>query len=611
MCKRFFLATLLIVSASLWAKDTAADFKAAKDFTRTLGNQPLNQMKAFNPQQVFEHYNNAPKEGAMYQGVEAEKTDLTASARAHLNDDKAGGQVYREFGENPRPKINLNNEAIKQGKAIEEDSYNLTHAENGKAVCRDKPAECKVIFRQERCEVLPVVETKHCQKTRHVTALNERISKETTFTLKINSSTYQQAFQQFNLNLTTGVISNQDGQPMPGSVTPTLAELKGCEQMTVTVGAIKDLDSDLPFVPVVVTALPTCANPVLTLNEQMHLGRALRLSLRLTITTVKPKVVQEVWQDNCEAVNSDVRCLATAERCLSAQATRLVNGAAITRDCWEKEIAYACRTNQAATCPALEARGCLQVASQCTSGEAPHCDTYEQRYQCPEQQCLPAVVCTKNIFCSDGSCSAADASQNTEFGQAVSTLAAAGGIGDEFKRGNARLFGGTVARCKISPLHFLDCCSNEGWGKKLNLAHCSDKDKALGQAKLNYTAHYLGKYCAKKLPKPLKGCKTWKNSYCLFDSKLARLIQEEGRLKQLNPASLGTPKNPTCTGLTVEEIQQIDFSRIDFVKPVYPYEGGVPDEAAGIASDLKPNLPEAQGAASVIRKRIEQRTGGQ
>ncbi|KJV52296.1 type-1V conjugative transfer system mating pair stabilization family protein [Orientia tsutsugamushi str. Gilliam] len=52
-----------------------------------------------------------------------------------------------------------------------------------------------------------------------------------------------------------------------------------------------------------------------------------------------------------------------------------------------------------------------------------------------------------------------------------------------------------------------------------------------------------------------------KSTYCCFQSKLARIFQEEAR-KQLK-IDFGTPECPKCRGLTVEELQKVDFTKIN------------------------------------------------
>ena len=51
--------------------------------------------------------------------------------------------------------------------------------------------------------------------------------------------------------------------------------------------------------------------------------------------------------------------------------------------------------------------------------------------------------------------------------------------------------------------------------------------------------------------------------YCVFQGKLARIIQEQGRRDQLG-VGFGSGANPDCRGITVDELQRIDFDRVNF-----------------------------------------------
>lgn len=177
------------------------------------------------------------------------------------------------------------------------------------------------------------------------------------------------------------------------------------------------------------------------------------------------------------------------------------------------------------------------------------------------------------------------------------------------RRLKPRFFAGHASQCKIWSLDVIDCCSDKGWGKKLDLVHCRDEDRTLGHAKLNYLVHYLGKYCSEKDP-VLGTCLEYKHSYCVFDSKMARIIQE-GRLGQLNSSALGTPKHPTCSGMTVKELQNMDLGRIDFVEPEYPFNSGEHDPAAGIANDFKVDAPDSQQTTEEIKRRVQKKAGEQ
>ncbi|EOO9071718.1 conjugal transfer protein TraN, partial [Escherichia coli] len=52
-------------------------------------------------------------------------------------------------------------------------------------------------------------------------------------------------------------------------------------------------------------------------------------------------------------------------------------------------------------------------------------------------------------------------------------------------------------------------------------------------------------------------------SYCQFDSKLAQIVQQQGRNGQLR-IGFGSAKSPDCRGITVDELQRIKFDQLDF-----------------------------------------------
>ena len=70
----------------------------------------------------------------------------------------------------------------------------------------------------------------------------------------------------------------------------------------------------------------------------------------------------------------------------------------------------------------------------------------------------------------------------------------------------------------------------------------------------------VGSYCSKKV---LGVCLQQKEGYCVFDSKLARIVQEQGRRDQLG-ISFGSGESPDCRGIKVAELQGIKFDHIDF-----------------------------------------------
>ncbi len=87
---------------------------------------------------------------------------------------------------------------------------------------------------------------------------------------------------------------------------------------------------------------------------------------------------------------------------------------------------------------------------------------------------------------------------------------------------------------------------------------CTAEDQLHALRRSQNLCRYVGSYCAKKGG---SACLEKKESWCCFNSRLALVVQTEGR-KQLG-LGWGTPESPACRGFTLEEFQALDFSAMD------------------------------------------------
>ncbi len=90
--------------------------------------------------------------------------------------------------------------------------------------------------------------------------------------------------------------------------------------------------------------------------------------------------------------------------------------------------------------------------------------------------------------------------------------------------------------------------------------------------------HYIGEYCSKKF---LGACTEQKHGFCCFNSKLAKLINEQGR-EQIGKG-WGTAKNPDCSGFRPEEFERLNFERMDLTEF---YSEVVPRDMKGASGDI-------------------------
>jgi conjugal transfer mating pair stabilization protein TraN len=94
------------------------------------------------------------------------------------------------------------------------------------------------------------------------------------------------------------------------------------------------------------------------------------------------------------------------------------------------------------------------------------------------------------------------------------------------------------------------------------LQGCDEQDMEAGMLRGSGMCHEVGSYCASSI---LGICIQKAKSQCCFNTKLGRIIQEQGRpqLKDFNAVGWGPVKHPDCRGFTPEEFQALDFSKMD------------------------------------------------
>jgi len=259
------------------------------------------------------------------------------------------------------------------------------------------------------------------------------------------------------------------------------------------------------------------------------------------------------WKNSCGPLLPE--CSKTQEVCIEGGDSRWLHGVYQYLPCWKKRQTYHCHYPD--TCASRST--CVEQSRQCNKNTQGVCVQEQVAKKCTTQTCADTnLICGEQSFCLDGDCYNPTIEKNTDFDQAASSLAAladaAKGLGDP-----PLLFTGKAMTCDKKPVGLSDCCKDSGWGNDIGLAQCSDEEKALVEAKEKKLTISLGQYCAEKV---LGVCIRKKKAYCTFDSKLARIVQEQGK-PQLS-LNFGSAKHPDCSAITPEQMQQMDFSHMDF-----------------------------------------------
>ena len=270
---------------------------------------------------------------------------------------------------------------------------------------------------------------------------------------------------------------------------------------------------------------------------------------------------------------SQYPCSEASKKCVSS-GIRTVDGFEVHRDCWEWSYVKTCNypsKNDCCLyehCYAVGNIGCLLQDSQgqcvnmqkefsCKSWDVVNKENQTVKMSLQEKAGKEGLVCT-GVPCIDGHCVDKSYMTDGDMMDSISKLYATSHMNPD-KDGNFNLFEGSNQHCAKKPVGYSNCCriDSKGWGKQLG-ANCTKDEQTLMEMRSKNLCVYVGKHAKKKM-----GIETInKHHFCCFGNLLDKVIQVGGR-KQLG-RSFGSASAPDCKGLTLEEIQRIDFNQIDF-----------------------------------------------
>lgn len=265
--------------------------------------------------------------------------------------------------------------------------------------------------------------------------------------------------------------------------------------------------------------------------------------------------------------------------------TRVIDGIAVTQPCWAWSRTFQCTERRSATdCGELEKKPeCRFDHDECLS-ENPDgtCNVFDKVYVCKTPDTGTGTpggsICSGDLYCINGECIQVEREASTDFKDAMVAVQAMGNVRDGFDPDTMTLFNGEKAGCHKPVFGIVNCCA----GKQFPLAPpflvnfmCSAEEKLLDEKDRKGLCHYVGTYCSDKV---LGVCTSKRKSYCCFESKLSRILQEQGRA-QIGK-TWGKAKEPDCKGFLIEEFQQLDLSKMDFTEVYSEFINAakVPDE---------------------------------
>jgi len=269
-------------------------------------------------------------------------------------------------------------------------------------------------------------------------------------------------------------------------------------------------------------------------------------------------------------------------------------------------------------CESLEQNPqCTWLRNTCLDeNQVGRCKVTEMTYRCPVQgqpgEESKGYVCSGGIYCINGSCQTIEREASSDFKDALVAMGAIDQTEKEFDPNKLSLFSGTRETCHKPIFGLVNCCAGKVSGllsggaayaaslvnapvlltgvatQFLTQFMCSKEEKMLDVRDRLGLCHFVGSYCSSSF---LGVCQEKKKAYCCFESKLTRILQEQGRPQIDKP--WGKPKEEQCEGFTVDEFSRLDMSKMDFseIYSEFLEAAKLPNEAK-MATDIQAKIEQ-------------------
>mgnify|MGYP004704771861 CR=1 FL=1 len=568
---------LALLASGLVRADANQDaWSAGAGFGKGQASQGTSSLK--NPGTVqgsIPGYTASPPETGYYGGVSGGDGGLNSKGQQALQNSGAGQAVIDAGTKNPLPVIDPKAPFITAGKNAEGAADNIVNGTGNPQQCQPGTVT-KSVFDKYTCE-RDVWVNQSCKRSATVEVDGSGTTWETQ-TVEYEMS--QQPVQEINgMNIVT-IVPTVTGEIV--RATYTWSDRLGNKPrfyMNISVlGAEipwhnKGSAQDVAFTPVPATLT---AGVAFTSKHQhsIHSGsgsqtfknRHVQLKIALVIRVKKTSSVPKVvWRETCGFDKNGAVPVSSVCTVPGGNRPVVIDGETqqVYSDCWEYEDQYLQKTGSNGTCASLMNNpACTVTGTQCQTGTGAYCEHEVVNYECQRNFSSTGLICGGTYFCQSGNCSDTDGAGDSGFDTAVAKLAGLASAAADVKDDqiNVKAFTGKAMSCRKAFAGFSNCCKDSGWGQDAGLSACNDDELALGKAKAKKITVSVGERCDHEV---LGQCVQKSKVYCVFDGKLARIIQEQGRRDQLG-VGFGSGSSPNCGGITVPQLQGIDFDRINF-----------------------------------------------
>lgn len=567
------LPLFLLLAAGHAQADSNSDYRAGSDFAHQIKGQGTGSIRNFNPQESIPGYNANPDETKYYGGVTAGgDSGLKNDGTTQWATGETGKTITESFMNKPKDILSPDAPFIEKGRDVVNRADSIVG--NTGQQCSAQEIN-RSEFTNYTCERDTTVE-EYCTRTATITGDWRETTEVRTYTLTafsfsrsgkqivfsvtvpeagtISSASLNVITQNYLWNSRAGFMNTIFNMTWGSTIT-----LGGATGMMLSKGQILSGTS--------CSGNGSCTG---TLDDrifnELTSGRT-TFTLTLVMQVKDREWIPRVeWVESCPFNKADGVLKGTECSEPGGTKTGVMEGKpwSLTEACWAYRDKYVTQSADNGTCQAyVDNPACTLATRQCAfySGEGTCLHEYAT-YSCESKTSGKVMICGGDVFCLDGECDKAQSGKSNDFGEAVSQLAALAAAGKDVAALNGidvRAFTGQAKFCKKAAAGYSNCCKDSGWGQDIGLAKCSSDEKALAKAKTNKLTVSVGEFCSKKV---LGVCLEKKRSYCQFDSKLAQIVQQQGRNGQLH-ISFGSSKHPDCRGITVDELQQIKFDQLD------------------------------------------------
>lgn len=565
-----------------------ADYKAGSDFAHQIQGQGQNSLKNFTPSANIPNYTASPGEKKYYGGVTATGDGaLKTEGTSTWTTNDATRAVTDSFINNPKEPISPDAPFIQASRDVQARADTLTGT-TGQTQCSAQNIS-RSEFTNHTCERDLMIE-QNCTRSASITGHYENITVTRTYTVPNSAFSYtydgnKTVNFRFRAPATGTVLSASVavhfndknmyyGFSWWGVSAESVAKkdngwvLSGAAGARLTEGQYSPQGSMLNK-NCLNGSQSRCQDYARKTLGWMQGGAQAWMTATVTMQVTEQKWVPDVvWNESCPFSKSEGTLKKT--ECTEAGGTKnvVVGGVTypVTQGCWKYKDTYMTQAADAGACRAYaDNPACTLASRQCafTAEDGSGCLHEYATYSCETRTSGKVMICGGETFCLDGECEKAQQGKNSDFGPVVSALAALAAAGKDVAALNGvdvKAFTGSAKFCKKFAAGFSNCCRDSGWGQDVGLASCSTEEKALGKAKEKKLTVSVGEFCSKKV---LGVCLEKKRSYCQFDSKLAQIVQQQGRNGQLH-VGFGSAGSPNCRGITQTELQQIRFDQLDF-----------------------------------------------